>query len=133
MASLALTDLMQTPFDIVGNLVAAIVAGERVEVAAFAWCDRSGRVLGLRHARSGLADALDVPIRRLAIDALAFDAAILVMAHNHPSGEPWPSGADRVTTRRIADALHALGVRLHDHVIVGRHGARWSFRAAGLL
>ncbi|MEG3181110.1 JAB domain-containing protein [Sphingomonas sp. LT1P40] len=133
MASHALVFPLETSFDTVGDLVADSVTGQRAEVAAFAWCDRAGRVLGLRHARSGLADAVDVPVRRIAIDALAFDAVAVVMAHNHPSGDAWPSRADRATTRRIAEAMQALGVRLHDHVIVGSNGARWSFRAAGLL
>ncbi len=133
MASLALLNPVKTTFDSVGDLIADSIAGERVEVAALAYCDRAGRVLGMRHVRSGLTGALDLPIRRIAIDALAFDAAVLVMAHNHPSGQAWPSRADRATTRRIAELLHALGVRLHDHLIVGYRGAKWSFRAAGLL
>lgn len=120
-----------TPFAAAGQLVADSVAGEQVEVAAFAYCDRAGRVLGVRHARGG-ADAVDLPVRRVAIDALSLDAAVVVMAHNHPQGEPWPSRADRDATRRLSDALRALGVRLHEHLVVGA-GEAWSFRAAGLL
>jgi DNA repair protein RadC len=121
-----------TPFAAAGRLVADSVAGERVEVAAFAYCDGAGRVLGLRHARGSAADAVDLPVRRVAIDALSLDAAVVVMAHNHPRGEAWPSRADRDATRRLADALRALGVRLHEHLVVGS-GEAWSFRAAGLL
>lgn len=121
-----------TPFAAAGRLVADSVAGERVEVAAFAYCDGSGQVLGLRHARGGTLDAIDLPVRRVAIDALTLDAAVVVMAHNHPRGEARPSRADRDATRRLADALHPLGVRLHEHLVVGADGA-WSFRAAGLL
>jgi len=120
-----------TPFAAAGQLVADSVAGEQIEVAAFAYCDRAGRVLGLRHAR-GAADAIDLPVRRVAIDALSLDAAVVVMAHNHPHGEAWPSRADRDATRRLADALRTFGVRLHEHLVVGAGGA-WSFRAAGLL
>lgn len=120
------------PFEAIGRLVADSVAGERVEVAAFAYCDGEGQVLGLRHARGGTADAVDLPVRRVAIDALSLDAAVVVMAHNHPRGEAWPSRADRDATRRLADALRALDVRLHEHLVVGADGA-WSFRAAGLL
>lgn len=119
-------------FDAIGRLVADSVAGERVEVAAFAYCDGDGRMLGLRHARGNAADAVDLPVRRVAIDALSLDAAVVVMAHNHPRGEALPSRADRDATRRLADALRALGVRLHEHLVVGA-GEAWSFRAAGLL
>ncbi len=119
-------------FDAAANLVAASVACQRTEVAAFAYCDGAGEILGLRHARSMAVDLVELSVRRIAIDALVFDAAAMVMAHNHPSGDAWPSRADRETTRRIAMALGALGVRLHDHLVVAR-GIRWSFRAAGLL
>lgn len=121
-----------TPFAAAGQLVADSVAGEQVEVAAFAYCDRAGRVLGLRHARGAAVDAVDLPVRRVAIDALSLDAVVVVMAHNHPRGEAWPSRADREATRRLADALRTFGVRLHEHLVVGAGGA-WSFRAAGLL
>lgn len=132
MASHALLPFAGAPFDAIAFSIANGIAGEQAEVAAFAYCDGAGRVLGLRHVRSCAMDAVDLPIRRIAIDALALDAAAVVMAHNHPSGEAWPSRADRDATRRLADALRALGVRLHEHLVVGAGGA-WSFRAAGLL
>ena len=120
-------------FDAIGRLVADSVAGEMVEVAAFAYCDGAGRMLGLRHARGDYPDAVDLPVRRVAIDALSLNAVAVVMAHNHPCGEAWPSRADREATRRLASALHGLDVRLHEHLVVGAGGAWWSFRAAGLL
>lgn len=132
MASQASLPSPGAPFDAIGRLVANSVAGERIEVAAFAYCDHAGRILGLRHARSGTADTVELPVRRVAIDALSLNAAAVVMAHNHPRGEAWPSRADRDATRRLADALRGLGVRLHEHLVVGAGGA-WSFRAAGLL
>lgn len=64
--------------------------------------------------------------------ALELGATALILAHNHPSGDPRPSRGDIETTRRIADAARALDICLHDHVIVARSG--WSsFRALGLL
>jgi len=132
MASQASLPSPGTLFEAAGRLVADSVAGERVEVAAFAYCDRAGRVLGIRHARGAVSDAVNLPVRRVAIDALSLDAAVVVMAHNHPRGEALPSRADRDATRRLADALRALGVRLHEHLVVGASGA-WSFRGAGLL
>lgn len=120
------------PFDRAVRIAAAAVADAPVEVAAFVYCDGAGRVVGTHRVRSGSADMVAVRVRGIAIDALALDAAALVMAHNHPSGSAWPSRADREATRRIALALRALEVRLFDHLIVAG-GARWSFRAAGLL
>jgi DNA repair protein RadC len=110
----------------------APLAAERVEVAAFAYLDPEWRLLGLRHARSGGATAIDVPLRAVATDVLALDCAAVVMAHNHPSGDAAPSAADRALTKRLARALDALDVQLADHFILA--GARiTSFRALGLL
>jgi DNA repair protein RadC len=108
------------------------LADEAVEVAAFAYLDRDQRLLGLRHTRPGRRDWLDLPIREVAADALAFDASAVVMAHNHPSGDPTPSVADREATRQLARALKALEVRLLDHLILAARGVT-SFRALGLL
>lgn len=108
------------------------LADEPTEVMAFVYLDADQRVLGLRHARSGSVDRLVLPIREIAADALAFGAVAVVMAHNHPSGDPHPSIADREATRLLARALATLEVRLLDHLIVARQGIV-SFRSLGLL
>jgi DNA repair protein RadC len=64
--------------------------------------------------------------------ALACTAASLIIAHNHPSGDPAPSREDREVTRVLAEAGRLLDVPLHDHVIVGAD-SYYSFRDAGLL
>lgn len=114
-----------------GELFAPL-ASERVEVLAFAYLDRHQQVLGLRHARSPHRDRLDLPIRDVAADAIAFHAFAVVMAHNHPSGDPTPSRADREATDRLARALDTLGVRLLDHLVVAARGTT-SFRSLGFL
>ena len=64
--------------------------------------------------------------------ALELGATALLLAHNHPSGDPQPSEGDVRATRKIVDAGHVLGIAVHDHVIVARSG--WtSLRALGLL
>ena len=102
------------------------------EVAAFAYLDPDWMLLGLRHVPTGGNDSVRLSIRDIAADAIIFGASNVVMAHNHPSGDPAPSSADLDATRRIARALAALEVRLIDHVIVARHGHS-SFRSLGLL
>jgi DNA repair protein RadC len=114
-----------------GDLFAPL-AREHVEVLAFVYLGAEQQVLGMRHARSLLRDRLDLPIRAIAADALAFDACGLVMAHNHPSGDPTPSQADREATRRLARALDPLGIRLLDHLVVAARGIT-SFRSLGFL
>jgi DNA repair protein RadC len=54
------------------------------------------------------------------------------MAHNHPLGDPTPSGGNIDITRQVAEAGHSLGVPLHDHIVIGR-GRHASFKSLGLL
>ncbi|AQR75044.1 JAB domain-containing protein [Sphingomonas sp. LM7] len=110
----------------------ACLADEATEVMVFVYLDAEQRVLGMRHARSGSIDRLVLPIREIAADALAFGAVAVVMAHNHPSGDPTPSVADREATRLLARALATLEMRLVDHLIVATQGIT-SFRNLGLL
>lgn len=110
----------------------APIADEAVEVVAIAYLAADRRLLGMRHARSASVDTLNLPIRDIAADALAFGASGVVIAHNHPSGDPTPSTADREATRMLAHALDPLGVRVIDHLVMTRTGFT-SFRAMGLL
>jgi DNA repair protein RadC len=70
--------------------------------------------------------------REVAKRALALNAVGVILVHNHPSGDPTPSRADIETARQMKIALAALGIELHDHVIVGRTGLR-SLRRDGLI
>lgn len=110
----------------------AALADETSEAGAFAYLARDRRLLGMRHVGGGAHAWLDLPVRAVVTDALSFDAAGVVMAHNHPSGDPTPSLADRETTRLLARALDPLGIRLIDHLVLARGGAA-SFQALGWL
>lgn len=59
-----------------------------------------------------------------------FPSSILI--HNHPSGDTTPSRDDIEMTRTVAKALAAVGVQIHDHVVIGR-GRHSSFKSLGLL
>ena len=64
--------------------------------------------------------------------ALETGATALILAHNHPSGDPKPSKVDIDATYRVAEAGRPFDIRIHDHVIIARSG--WSsFRALGLI
>lgn len=104
----------------------------RHEMAAVLYIDVQGVQLGARWLGAGAVDHIEVPIRAIVADALAWNAASVVMAHNHPGGDPTPSDRDIAFTRRLHATLHAIGVKLHDHFIVS--GTRWmSFRDAAIL
>lgn len=110
----------------------APIAMLRSEVAVFAYLDPEWRLLGMRHVPSAHADEVAIPVRDVVADALAFDAAAVAMAHNHPSGDPTPSERDHALTRRLARALELVGVRLVEHLVLSRTGCQ-SFRRQGLL
>jgi DNA repair protein RadC len=66
--------------------------------------------------------------------ALREGAAHLILIHNHPSGEPSPSKEDVQLTRQLVEGARLLGIRLHDHVIVGNGTGHWvSLAQRGLL
>ena len=56
-----------------------------------------------------------------------FQSADRIIGHNHPSGDILPSSQDRAVTRSLANAGKVLGVPLHDHLIIGMNGKRFSF------
>ncbi|MNF18774.1 hypothetical protein D3C80_2230750 [compost metagenome] len=65
-------------------------------------------------------------------EALRVNAAAVIFSHNHPSGNPEPSQADKVLTQRLKEALALVDVRTLDHIIVGGE-ATVSFAEQGLL
>jgi len=70
--------------------------------------------------------------RELFKSALLASAAGMILAHNHPSGDPSPSREDLELTERIKDAGKLLGITVLDHVIIG-HGAHYSFADQGQI
>lgn len=108
------------------------VAAERSEVVALVYFDPEWRYLGARHAASSHPGEVTVPIREIVREVLALDARLVLMAHNHPSGDHRPSEDDLAVTSRLARTLDAIGVRLVDHLILGRDGCT-SLRDEGYL
>ena len=123
--------MVPIPYPALAALFAPAAAAS-LEIAIFAFLDDAGRLLGVRHVGAGSATRLDIPFRAVAIDALAFDATRVVMAHNHPSGATTFSREDLAVTRRLATALDAIGVRLFDHLLLTRD-AVVSLRSQGLI
>lgn len=93
--------------------------------------DRLRNVLAIAEY-AGDATRVILPLRTVIGEALRLGTTGLLLSHNHPSGDPTPSRADIAATHRLARAAAALGIRVHDHLVIG-NGQRVSFRAAGLL
>ncbi len=70
----------------------------------------------------GLADSASVHPREVFRAAIRSNASAIIVAHNHPSGDPTPSAEDRETTRALAQAGDVLGIPLLDHLVIAAHG-----------
>jgi len=80
----------------------------------------------------GTVDHTPVYPREIIKRALELSASSIILVHNHPSGDPTPSKADIAMTREVASAAKALGIAVHDHLVIGR-GGHASFKSLGLL
>ena len=84
--------------------------------------DRRNHLIADEVQGRGTVDHTPVYPREVARRALELSATAIILAHNHPSGDPTPSGADIRMTREIVSVLDPLGIVVHDHVILGREG-----------
>jgi DNA repair protein RadC len=89
------------------------------EVFACIFLDNRHRVIAAEEMFRGTIDGASVHPREVVRRALAHNAAAVICAHNHPSGVAEPSAADVAITRRLADALALIDVRVLDHFVVG--------------
>ncbi|MDW4498019.1 DNA repair protein RadC [Sulfitobacter sp. D35] len=96
------------------------------------YLDRKNVLIADEAQASGTVDHVPVYPREIAKRALELNASALILVHNHPSGDPSPSQADISMTGQIDGACKALGLTLHDHIIVGR-SREISFRAQGYI
>jgi DNA repair protein RadC len=93
--------------------------------------DSQHKVLECNVMFSGTIDGASIYPREIVKAALYANAAAVILAHNHPSGQPEPSTADKRITERIKSALALLDIRVLDHVIVG--DSCYSFAQSGDL
>ena len=77
-------------------------------------------------------DHVPVYPREMIKRALELDASALILVHNHPSGDPTPSTQDIEMTERIVLAASAVGISVHDHLVIGKSN-EVSFRSEGLI
>lgn len=89
------------------------------EVFGVVFLDAKHRVLQFEVLFHGSIDGASVYPRQVVKRALAHNAAAVILTHNHPSGRPQPSQADRTLTARLKETLALVEVRVLDHLIVG--------------
>lgn len=108
------------------------MAHQETEQFRVLYLDRKNVLIADEPQARGTVDHVPVYPREVVKRALELNASALILVHNHPSGDPTPSAEDIDMTRQIMGAADALGIALHDHLVIGR-SREISFRAEGLL
>lgn len=109
-----------------------VMAHRETEQFRILFLDRKNILIADEAQARGTIDHVPVYPREVAKRALELNASAIILVHNHPSGDPTPSDADVAMTEQVEMACHAIGVAIHDHVVIGK-GAEASFRSLGLL
>ena len=126
------TPSVARPEDAVALLAGRLRGQDREHFWALA-LDTKNRLIREVPVSVGSLNASIVHPRELFRAAVRVSAASVVVVHNHPSGDPTPSGADIQLTRRLARAGEVLGIELLDHVVIGDGGEHASLRDLGLM
>jgi DNA repair protein RadC len=100
------------------NFLIAQLRDRPYEVFCCLYLDNRHRLLRFEELFRGTIDGATVHPREVLRQALAHNAAALIVAHNHPSGVAEPSQADELITRRLKDALALVDIRLLDHLVI---------------
>jgi DNA repair protein RadC len=119
-----------SPDDVV-NLVGIEMAALDQEQLRVVLLDTKHRVLAIRTVYQGSVNQAQVRVAEVFREAIRHNAVAQIAVHNHPSGDPTPSGADVTLTAELVKAGELLDVELLDHLIVGR-GRHVSLRRLGL-
>jgi DNA repair protein RadC len=110
----------------------ARLAYSTIEEFHILFLDRKNALIRDEQLQRGTIDHTPVYPREVIKRALELGASALILVHNHPSGDPAPSGADIAVTKDIIKAAAPLGLTIHDHLIIGR-GRHTSLRDLGLI
>ncbi|MEB1940035.1 DNA repair protein RadC [Xanthomonas campestris pv. campestris] len=102
-----------------GDYLVARCAHLPHEVFGVVFLDNQHHIISTEHLFTGTVDGCDVHPRVVAKRALELSAAAVILFHNHPSGNPEPSEADRKVTERLKQALSLLDIRVLDHLVIG--------------
>jgi DNA repair protein RadC len=110
----------------------AAMAFEDREQFRILFLDKKNQLIADEVQQQGTVDHTPVYTREVIKRALELGSTAIILAHNHPSGDPTPSMADIDMTKKIISAGEKLGILVHDHIIIGRKGTA-SFRNLQLI
>lgn len=112
-------DPLNSPEDAAKFLQMSLASAPNEQFAAL-FLNAKNIVISFEKLFSGTIDSASVYPRVIVQKALACNAAAVIFAHNHPSGDPDPSRADKKITKDLVDALKLIDVRVLDHFVVAR-------------
>ena len=112
--------------------VRVALANEQREQFRVIFLDKKNQLIADEVMNRGTVDHAPVYPREVMRRALELSASSLILVHNHPSGDPTPSGADVEMTKQVVEAGRSLRISVHDHLVVGREGVA-SLKALGLF
>jgi DNA repair protein RadC len=118
--------------DVTRRYLISQLRGHAHEVFACLFLDNQHRIIQFEELFRGTIDGASVYPREVVKEALAFNAAAVIFAHNHPSGITEPSEADKHITQKLKQALALIEIRVLDHFIIG-DGEAFSFAEHGLI
>ncbi len=124
--------LVISSWDAIVDYCHTSMAHRETEQFRVLYLDRKNTLIADEEQARGTVDHVPVYPREVAKRALELNASALILVHNHPSGDPTPSQSDIDMTTRVQDACNALGLTLHDHLIIGK-SQELSFRGEGYL
>ena len=105
---------------------------EPIEQFRVLFLDRKNILIRDEVQQRGTVDHTPLYPREITRRALELQASSIIMVHNHPSGDPTPSRADLEMTKQVVQALAAVNISVHDHVIVGKN-RHTSFKSQRLM
>ncbi|KFX24006.1 DNA repair protein RadC [Pectobacterium atrosepticum] len=124
-------EAMTSPEDVKAYLRFKLEHIER-EVFVAMFLNNQNRLIACEFLFAGTINSVEVHPHEVVRRAVLLNAAAVIFAHNHPSGNAEPSNADRQITEKLTNALSLIEVRVLDHIIVG-HGEIVSFAERGWL
>lgn len=123
---------IRQPSDVARVIAQAMLGDAESEALLVIALDTKNHVIGVERVYRGNVSASLVRTAELFRFAVRVNATGIVIAHNHPSGDPAPSPDDLQLTSRVLEAARLLEIRFMDHIIVGEDGAYRSLRESGI-
>lgn len=121
-----------TSWDDLVTYCRTVMAHRETEQFRVLYLDRKNVLVADEAQGAGTVDHVPVYPREVAKRSLELNASAIILVHNHPSGDPTPSGADIDMTDQVQFACQSIGVTVHDHVIIGKD-KETSFKSEGLI